>query len=93
MSWLALKVLSHEIFDNFFVLRTKLVLFVKPLIVFTFFFVDHLRGKINCKRLSQFLQIGLEFSPISLNPLAVDFNCFSKAEWELLTGFLKPHGS
>jgi hypothetical protein len=51
--------------------------------------------------LCQFQQIGLEFSQISLNPLAVVFNCFSKAElgatdrfseatWELQMAFLKP---
>jgi hypothetical protein len=35
--------------------------------------------------------IGLEFSKLSLNLLAVVFNCFSKAAWELQTDFLKPH--
>jgi hypothetical protein len=43
--------------------------------------------------LCQFRQIGLEWSQISQNSRAVVFNCFSKAIWELQTGFLTPHGS
>jgi hypothetical protein len=34
-----------------------------------------------------------KFSQISLSPLAVVFNCFSKAEWEQQIDFLKLHGS
>jgi hypothetical protein len=37
--------------------------------------------------------MGLEFSQIPLKPPAVVFNHFSKAAWELQTGFLKPNGS
>jgi hypothetical protein len=44
--------------NNFFVPITKSVLFVKALIVFIFFFVNHLCAIINCKCLYQFSQIG-----------------------------------
>ncbi len=57
------------------------------------FLVNYLFVKVNCKCFCHPQQIGLEFSQISLNPLTVLFNCFSKAAWELQTGFLKLHGS
>jgi hypothetical protein len=65
-------------FYLFFCLDDKISASLKALIVFNFFAYNFF-VKINSKFLCNFLQIGLEFSQISLNPLAVVSYCFSKA--------------
>jgi hypothetical protein len=48
---------------------------------------------VNVSASSSKYTVGLELSQISPNSLAVVFNYFSEATWELPTGFLKRHVS
>ncbi len=73
-------------------MNTKSVLFIQTLTVLKFL-LDHKCVKTNVNVFGYFLQIGLEFSKISLKPLAKLFSGFSKAAGELQTGFLSRWGA
>jgi hypothetical protein len=70
-------------------METESLLFIEALIVRRY--RTSVR-QIKCKRLCYSCK-RFTISQISLNPLAVVFNCLSKAAWELLTAMLKLHGS
>ncbi len=54
-----------------------------------YFCVLNLKCKSSCK----FYQTAVEFVQISHKSLGVVFHSFSKAEWEMQTAIIKPHGS
>jgi hypothetical protein len=85
----SLKGLSHEIFYSIFYFWTLNQYFLFTHWQSLKFLVDQKCVKTVVNIFGYFLQIGLQFSKISLNPLAIVFSGFSKAAGELQTGFLK----
>jgi hypothetical protein len=51
------------------------------------------RPKAQVRRPKKYGMVSSEYSLSSLHPLALVFNCFSKAGWELQTDVLKLRGS